>query len=602
MPKMTDYPKLTDIPDGSTFIADTENGTRGIIAENLAKSLIEKVSSEDFIAQFKISLLTLKTEVGENDAFVIEDSEGLKKVLGKALADSILNLIDTDDFMAKINLSSLPQNTVLEDGTNLLAEDTSGVKRIIATDLAATLLDKFDVDDFMAKIDVTAVEETETVDPSNYILVGGVSGTKKLKVDTFVSFVTTGALDEITTLAGTDEIVVNDGTGNKKISAQNLSDSVMNLMDISGLEEVEKAVSGDYFLLQRPGVKKKIKADDILKSEEFIINDNDKVINDEVLEAFEDGFKERYYSDLKYITNPNYYKRYRNNLNRTKEIYTNDLSEYTLNLYNSNDNDYYNNNRIKINKFLTIGDTIKAKCARFTNPDDLSSYNVGGVKGRIYDLNYFDMRYAVGGKVANIVWGLDDIFLTLKTNNFINNNNILTNTTGLDTSTIFKDLKFNNAYLFQEEFLRVRFSSTIFLYSGAIPNTINTTNGKPQSYTPTESHHYKALPLFPKMLNINTNCIYNNALEDIYCIRDPLKYLKTSNNIKHGSLNDVRWFLLEGYNINDLKSTYSKMVLVFGGKSGETGDAYFQERMYTITNYPPVISLPFITNIYLNIN
>ena len=78
--KIVDYEKVQNLLASNVFLIDGESGTKGILAEDLAKSLISLLSSEDFISGVALSELPQINALSSEDKILVGTSVGNKAI------------------------------------------------------------------------------------------------------------------------------------------------------------------------------------------------------------------------------------------------------------------------------------------------------------------------------------------------------------------------------------------------------------------------------------------------------------------------------------------------------------------------------------------
>ncbi|MCI6453203.1 hypothetical protein [Hungatella sp.] len=78
--KITDYQKVQTLDESNIFLIDGNNGTKTILASNLAKALIGLLSSKDFISGVNLSELTQINTLSADDKLLIGTTDGNKAI------------------------------------------------------------------------------------------------------------------------------------------------------------------------------------------------------------------------------------------------------------------------------------------------------------------------------------------------------------------------------------------------------------------------------------------------------------------------------------------------------------------------------------------
>lgn len=91
MPKITDYPKVTELVKSNVLLLDGENGTRGILAKDLAKALFSLMTAKEIMDSININDLDRATNLNSADSLLVRTSDGSKKI---ALEDAVFAMLD----------------------------------------------------------------------------------------------------------------------------------------------------------------------------------------------------------------------------------------------------------------------------------------------------------------------------------------------------------------------------------------------------------------------------------------------------------------------------------------------------------------------------
>lgn len=89
--KITDYEKVQQLTSNNIFLLDGDNGTKIILASDLAKALIGLLSSKEFISGVNLSELTQVNVLTTNDKILVGTPEGNKAI---AANDALFALLD----------------------------------------------------------------------------------------------------------------------------------------------------------------------------------------------------------------------------------------------------------------------------------------------------------------------------------------------------------------------------------------------------------------------------------------------------------------------------------------------------------------------------
>lgn len=91
MAKITDYPKVTELVPNNVLLLDGENGTKGILAGDLAKALLGLMTTKDIMANINIADLDAVSAVAGGDSLLVRTSAGNKKI---SVSDAVFAMLD----------------------------------------------------------------------------------------------------------------------------------------------------------------------------------------------------------------------------------------------------------------------------------------------------------------------------------------------------------------------------------------------------------------------------------------------------------------------------------------------------------------------------
>ena len=89
--KITDYDKVQSLVASNIFLLDGDNGTKTILASDLAKALVALLSSQDFISGVTLSELTQVSSLESGNKILIGTTDGNKAL---AAEDALFALLD----------------------------------------------------------------------------------------------------------------------------------------------------------------------------------------------------------------------------------------------------------------------------------------------------------------------------------------------------------------------------------------------------------------------------------------------------------------------------------------------------------------------------
>lgn len=118
--KITDYEKVQQLTASNVFLLDGENGTKTILAPNLAKALIGLLTSKEFISGVNLSELPQINTLTSSDKILIGTADGNKSI---SAADSLFAILDS--------FVPAEQRRMIFRGKNLGAALTSAQKTAI---------------------------------------------------------------------------------------------------------------------------------------------------------------------------------------------------------------------------------------------------------------------------------------------------------------------------------------------------------------------------------------------------------------------------------------------------------------------------------------
>lgn len=118
--KITDYEKVQKVDTSNMFLLDGNNGTKTILATDLAKALVGLLTSREFISGVNLSELPQINALSSNDKILIGTAEGNKAI---GAADSLFAILDS--------FVPAEQRRMIFRGKNLGAALTSAQKTTI---------------------------------------------------------------------------------------------------------------------------------------------------------------------------------------------------------------------------------------------------------------------------------------------------------------------------------------------------------------------------------------------------------------------------------------------------------------------------------------
>lgn len=122
--KITDYEKVQQLATNSIFLLDGDNGTKTILAADMAKALVGLLSSQDFISGVNLSELSQINTLSTSDKLLIGTTSGNKAIGANDALFAILDAFAPAEMRRTIfrgkNLGSVvttEQKTNIQNGT-----------------------------------------------------------------------------------------------------------------------------------------------------------------------------------------------------------------------------------------------------------------------------------------------------------------------------------------------------------------------------------------------------------------------------------------------------------------------------------------------------
>ena len=91
MAKITDYPKVKELTQNNVLLLDGENGTKGILAGDLAKALLSLMTTKEIMANINIADLDAVSTVASEDSLLVRTTAGNKKI---SVSDAVFAMLD----------------------------------------------------------------------------------------------------------------------------------------------------------------------------------------------------------------------------------------------------------------------------------------------------------------------------------------------------------------------------------------------------------------------------------------------------------------------------------------------------------------------------
>lgn len=91
MAKITDYPKVTELVQNNVLLLDGGNGTKGILAGNLAKSLLSLMTTKEIMDNINIADLDAVSALEEDNSLLVRTTAGNRKI---SVSDAVFAMLD----------------------------------------------------------------------------------------------------------------------------------------------------------------------------------------------------------------------------------------------------------------------------------------------------------------------------------------------------------------------------------------------------------------------------------------------------------------------------------------------------------------------------
>lgn len=93
MAKITDYPKVAELLENNVFLLDGENGTKGILAGDMAKALLSLMTTKEIMDNINIADLDSANSLEGTDSLLIGTADGNRKI---SVSDIIYTILDPE--------------------------------------------------------------------------------------------------------------------------------------------------------------------------------------------------------------------------------------------------------------------------------------------------------------------------------------------------------------------------------------------------------------------------------------------------------------------------------------------------------------------------
>lgn len=91
MAKITDYPKVTELVQNNVLLLDGENGTKGILAGDLAKALLSLMTTKEIMANINIADLDAVSSLDGSNSLLVRTAAGNRKI---SVSDAVFAMLD----------------------------------------------------------------------------------------------------------------------------------------------------------------------------------------------------------------------------------------------------------------------------------------------------------------------------------------------------------------------------------------------------------------------------------------------------------------------------------------------------------------------------
>lgn len=179
--KIADYSKVQALNQQNIFLLDGPDGTKTILASDLAKALIGLLSSEDFISGVDMADLEQATSVLNTNSLLMGTAAGNQAVTASVLAKALVKMLTSSEMVADLKLSELSKTTTLDAGDYVMAGLTAGNRAMTAKDLSKALLALLTSQEFISGLKMGELTQATDLTASDNILIGTTAGNKYMK-------------------------------------------------------------------------------------------------------------------------------------------------------------------------------------------------------------------------------------------------------------------------------------------------------------------------------------------------------------------------------------------------------------------------------------
>lgn len=206
--KISDYSRVSGLVGNNIFLLDGPDGTKTILASDLAKALLGLPTSTELVAPLKMGELDQAETVLKTNSILIGTDAGNKAVAASVLAQKLIGMLTSAELVNGLKLSELTKTTELAATDYIMAGLAAGNRAMTAKDLALAL-------------------------PA------------LLTSAQFISPLKMGELPQMTALTATDNILIGTADGNKYMKAQ---DALYAMLDAFGPPEIHRSIFRGKYL------------------------------------------------------------------------------------------------------------------------------------------------------------------------------------------------------------------------------------------------------------------------------------------------------------------------------------------------------------------
>lgn len=190
--KIIDYEKVKRVGANDVLLLDGENGTKTILASDLAVALIDLLSSEDFISGLDMGILTAAEGLPAENMLLVGTEDGNKAIPADTLAKGLIALLSSEEFISGLTMADLSAINTIPATDRLLVGTNAGNKVITAANLAKAVVSLLSAGDFIAGVKMADIPQVSVISAADRLLVGTAAGNKAINAsDAFFSMLDT---------------------------------------------------------------------------------------------------------------------------------------------------------------------------------------------------------------------------------------------------------------------------------------------------------------------------------------------------------------------------------------------------------------------------